>query len=93
MRDRSKLVASLEGVYREAFGEAEKAGDQRRMEELDFGFRRDQVMLEVMLDVRDGLAGLASEEGDAGGRGLRGEASGLLDKVRAAKQLTRLVPR
>ncbi len=89
MRSRSKLLASLEAVYREAFGEAEKAGDQGRMEDLDFKFRRDQVMLEVMLDVRDGLVGLS---GDSGGGGASDDA-GLLDKVRAARKLTKLLPR
>lgn len=88
MRPRSKVLASLEGVYREAFSEAEGAGDQKRMEALDFGFRRDQVMLEVMLDVRDGLAQEAKGEGE-GGR----EESSLLDKVRTARKLTKLVPR
>lgn len=94
MRPRSKLLANLEGVYREAFGEAEKAGDPKRMEELDFGFRRDQVMLEVLLDVRDGLErldGLARKSGDEGDRPR--EESSLLDKVRTARRLTKLVPR
>jgi len=94
MRPRPKLLASLEGVYREAFGEAEKASDQKRMEELDFGFRRDQVMLEVLLDVRDGLErldGLARETRDEGDRPR--EESSLLDKVRTARRLTKLVPR
>ncbi len=87
MRARSKIVSSLEGVYAEAFKTAEEAGDQDRMDALDFGFQRDQVMLEVMLDVRDELAG---GRGDESGR--EREPS-LLDKARAVRKFTKLVPR
>lgn len=85
VRARSKIVSSLEGIYAEAFGKAEKAGDQERMDALDFGFQRDQVMLEAMLDIRDGLAG-GREDGPGG-------ESSLLDKARAVRKFARLVPR
>lgn len=91
MRAKSKIVSSLEGIYAEAFSRAEKAGDHERMAALDFGFQRDQVMLEVMLDLRDGLAG-GREDGSGGEAGLLGKA-GLLDKARAVRKFTKLVPR
>lgn len=82
MRTRSTVVESLEGVYREAFEKAEEAGDRDRMDGLDFGFQRDQVILEALLDVRD----LLSELRRAGAR----EEPGLLDKARAIRKFTRL---
>lgn len=82
MRPRSKVVASLESVYREAFEKAEAAGDAARMETLDFGFQRDQVFLEVMLDLRDGLAHVGSGESD--------DEPSLLDRAKAIRKFTKL---
>ena len=84
MRARSKIIGSLESVYLEAFQKAEKAGDRSRMEELDFGFQRDQVMLEVMLDLRDALSSLDAEDDKP--------ESSLLDKAMAIRKFTRLRP-
>lgn len=81
MRTRSTVIGSLEGVYREAFDKAGEAGDQDRMDALDFGFQRDQIMLEVLLDIRDLLA--EARRADA-----REEPS-LLDKARAIRKFTR----
>ena len=86
MRARSRIIGTLETVYREAYQRADRAGDQARMRALDFGFQRDQVMLEVMLDVRDTRAGLRSEESGAAD-------SSLLDKAMAIRRFTRLGPR
>ena len=85
MRARSRIIGSLEGVYTEAYRKAEKSGDRSRMEELDFGFQRDQVMLEAILDVRDALSGLRGEEPRA--------ESSLLDKAMAIRKFTKLGPR
>ena len=82
MRTRNDVIGSLEGVYREAFERADKAGDQARMDALDFGFQRDQVMLEALLDVRDLLSELHRD-------GAPPEPS-LLDKARAIRKFTRL---
>ena len=53
MRSRDQILTNLETAYREQYQRA--AADQlpRRMEELDAGYLRDQLMLEVLLDVRD----------------------------------------
>ena len=58
MRTRDDVIGSLETVYREAFEKADGADDRTRMDALDFGFQRDQVMLEALLDVRDLLSDL-----------------------------------
>ena len=86
MRARARIIGSLEGVYREAFESAAEAEDKTRMDQLDFGFQRDQVFLEVLLDVRDSLAGLRRDDAAA-------DEPSLLDKAMAIRDLTRLRPR
>jgi|GEM_PF-178161 hypothetical protein len=54
-RPREHLLANLEAVYREGYARARAAGDEREMARLDFDFRRDQLYLEAILDVRDAL--------------------------------------
>lgn len=82
MRSRDKVIGSLEAVYREAFESAQgdEAGD--RMQELDFGFQRDQIILEVLLDVRDALA-TGGEDGDA-------KDPSLLERAKAVRKFTKL---
>lgn len=82
MRTRNDVIGTLEGVYREAFEKADGAGDRARMDALDFGFQRDQVMLEALLDVRDLLSEVRAD-------GAPPEPS-LLDKARAIRKFTRL---
>lgn len=82
MRSRSKVVASLESLYRERFEQAEASGDAGRMEALDFRFQRDQVFLEVMLDVRDGLRRLDSQDSE--------DEPSLLDRAKAIRKFTKL---
>ena len=82
MRTRDDVIGSLEGVYREAFEKAGEAGDEARMDALDFGFQRDQVILEALLDVRDLLSQFRED-------GAPPEPS-LLDKARAIRKFTRL---
>lgn len=81
MRTRSQIIGSLEGVYREAFEKAGETGDQARMDALDFGFQRDQVKLDVLLDIRDLLLGLRQADAP--------EEPGLLDTARAIRRFTR----
>ena len=87
MRERNQILDSLERVYREAFQAAEERDDATAMADLDFRFQRDQVKLEVLLDIRDLLTPPApeTESEDAVG--------GLLDtaqKIKKIKNLTRL---
>lgn len=79
MRSRERVLQSLENVFREAFAAAEKAGDADRMGELDMEYQRDQLRLEVLLDIR-GL--LTPEPEDT--------TTSLLEKAQNIRKLTRL---
>ena len=52
---RQQILDNLDSVYREAYDRAKKAGDERRMADLDAAYQREQLLLEVLLDIRDGL--------------------------------------
>lgn len=80
MRDRQRILDNLEKLYRDELdrsAETKGAGGER----LDFEFQRDQLYLEVMLDLRDLLGGSPEEE--------KSTAS-LLDKAQQLRNLTRL---
>ncbi len=84
MRDRQRIVDNLEKLYRDELGRSAEAesGDVAR---LDFEFQRDQIYLEVLLDLRDRLSDLlgeAPEEAES--------TSSLLDKAQKLRNLTRL---
>lgn len=55
-RSRDRILANLESIYREAYERAKATGDQVRMADLDAAYQREQLLLEVLLDVRDALA-------------------------------------
>ena len=55
MRPRQQILDNLESVYREAYDRAKKTGDDRRMADLDAAYQREQLLLEVLLDIRDSL--------------------------------------
>lgn len=79
MRSRDRVLQSLENVFREAFTAAEKDGDSARMAELDMEYQRDQLRLEVLLDIRELLT---PEPEDA--------TTSLLEKAQNIRKLTRL---
>ena len=54
-RPRDKILANLETIYREAYDRAKSAGDERRMADLDASYQREQLLLEVLIDIRDAL--------------------------------------
>jgi hypothetical protein len=60
-RHRDRILENLEAIYREAYGRAKEAGDDARMLDLDASFQREQLILEVLLDVRDALANIGDE--------------------------------
>lgn len=66
-RQRQQILDNLDTVYREAFQRAKTAGDERRMLDLDAAYQREQLLLEVLLDIRDSLTGLKTPKSDAGG--------------------------
>ena len=59
-RPRDRVLANLESIYREAYDRAKALGDERRTLDLDAAYQREQLLLEVLLDIRDSLAGLAA---------------------------------
>ncbi|MDH4042875.1 MAG: hypothetical protein OEY20_00695 [Gemmatimonadota bacterium] len=79
-RPRDRILENLERLYREAYDRAKMAGDEARMMELDASFQREQLLLEVLLDVRDGLYAIAEAP----------SSSSALEKLEALRRLTRL---
>lgn len=79
MRSRDRVLQSLEKVYRSAFSAAEEAGDAETMARLDIGYQRDQLELELLLDIRDLLM---PEEKDM--------TTSLLEKAQQIRKLTKL---
>ena len=79
-RPRQRILENLENVYREAYDRAKAEDDRRRMAELDASFQREQLLLEVLLDVRDGLYAVAEAPSSASA----------LEKLDILRKLTRL---
>ena len=81
MRARDRILSNLEELYRETYERARVAGDQRRLEELDAAYVRDQLMLEILLDIRDlfSVAPAAPAQG-----------SSALEKLESLRRLTTL---
>lgn len=84
MRDRRQILANLEGLYREAFQRAEGNQDEEAMAQLDFEFQRDQLQLEVWLDLRELMAAMDTPGGS------EEKTTSLLEKAQAIRRLTRL---
>lgn len=61
MRSRDRIIANLESVYREAYERAKETENQDRMMDLDASFQREQLILEVLLDVRDAIYSIGEE--------------------------------
>jgi hypothetical protein len=78
MRDRARILANLESIYRESYERAQAGGDGSRMLDLDNAYMRDQLMMEVLLDIRD----LFSVAPAASGKSA-------LEKLEALRRLTR----
>lgn len=53
MRSRDRILANLEGIYRESYDRAKAADEAARMIDLESAYMRDQLMLEILLDIRD----------------------------------------
>jgi hypothetical protein len=52
-RSRDRIMENLETMYREAFERAKASGDSSQQASLDFAYRREQLYLEILLDIRD----------------------------------------
>jgi hypothetical protein len=53
MRSRDRILANLEAIYRESYDRAKTGGEAGRMVDLESAYMRDQLMLEILLDIRD----------------------------------------
>lgn len=53
MRSRERILNNLDEIYRESYDRARSAGQEARMGDLDNAYMRDQLMLEILLDIRD----------------------------------------
>jgi hypothetical protein len=78
-RSRERILTNLESIYREAYDRAKAADDRMRMQELDWSYQREQLMLEVLLDVRDAVSS-AKDVAPTGSA---------LDKINQIRRLTR----
>jgi hypothetical protein len=65
-RPRQRIFDNLESIYREAYERAKGAGDEKRMVDLDAAYQREQLLLEVLLDIRDTLTALPPPDGRPG---------------------------
>lgn len=79
MRSRERILANLESIYRESYDRAQKASDHGRMLELDSAYMRDQLMLEILLDIRDLFSVAPAASGGSA-----------LEKLEAIRRLTKL---
>jgi len=79
-RERDRILENLETVYREAYNEASELGNKDRMAQLDASFQREQLILEVLLDIRDALGALADAP----------NSKSTLEKLDALRKLTKL---
>jgi len=79
MRSRDRVLQSLENVYRSAFTAADEAGESEKMASLDVDYQRDQLQLEVLLDIRDLLTPEVEDK-----------TISLLEKAQSIRRLTKL---
>jgi len=78
MRSRERILANLESIYRESYDRAQQASDRGRMVELDSAYMRDQLMLEILLDIRDLFSVAPAASGGSA-----------LEKLEALRRLTK----
>ncbi|HET8650716.1 MAG TPA: hypothetical protein VFL95_11800 [Gemmatimonadales bacterium] len=79
MRSRERILANLETIYRESYDRARESGQEARMTELDWAYMRDQLMLEILLDIRDLFSVAPAASGGTA-----------LEKLEALRRITRL---
>src|SRR5205823_8564870 len=60
-RPRARILANRESIYREAYVRPKAEGDQASMADHDAAYQREQLLLEVLLDLRDALGAPPAE--------------------------------
>lgn len=86
-RPRDRILANLEAIYREAYDRAKAANDHARMADLDAVYQREQLLLEVLLDIRDTLA---SQPGAAAVSENRSATSDPISALETIHRITKL---
>ena len=81
MRPRDRILTNLDDIYRESYSRAKADKQAHRMEELDAAYQRDQLMMELFLDIRDLLAQIPTPPATG---------SGAIEKLEALRRLARL---
>ena len=79
MRNRESVLDNLEKLYREELNRETKPNVSKSR--LEFDFQRDQIYLEMLLDIRDLLRGEKKTPG---------AADSLLEKAQKIRQVARL---
>ena len=79
MRSRDRILANLESIYRESYDQAKQLAETGRMVDLESAYMRDQLMLEILLDIRDLFSVAPAASGGSA-----------LEKLEAVRRLTRL---
>lgn len=79
-RPRQRILDNLDTVYREAYEKARESQNAVGMQDLDASYQREQLLLEVLLDIRDGLYSV-------------GEASDSSSALEKISQLRKLIKR
>ena len=79
MRSRDHILGNLESIYKESYDRARSLGDQGRMLDLESAYMRDQLMLEILLDIRDLFSVAPAASGGSA-----------LEKLEAIRRLTKL---
>ncbi len=78
MRPRERILANLESIYRESYDRAQQLPDNGRMLDLESAYMRDQLMLEILLDIRDLFSVAPAASGGSA-----------LEKLEAIRRLTK----
>ena len=81
MRPRERILENLESIYRESYERAKTAGSETRTQDLENSYMRDQLMLEILLDIRDLFAVAPAAPATSG--------ASALEKLEALRRLTR----
>ncbi len=79
MRSRDRILGNLEAIYKESYDRARELDDQGRMVDLESAYMRDQLMLEILLDIRDLFSVAPAASGGSA-----------LEKLEAIRRLTKL---
>ncbi|MEE8134671.1 MAG: hypothetical protein V3T56_06415 [Gemmatimonadales bacterium] len=80
MRSREKILTNLETIYREAYDRAKQTEDPGRMIDLDASYQREQLLLEVLMDIRDTMLSIGDVPNE----------KSALEKLQALRKLTKL---